>query len=113
MGTQNPDYNCDSRFPAGCLSWGPYLILPFDVAMCPCYCTGITDAPLYKKTDKSKPMGLNVAVTNAIGGQPTERGSSPILYAAAAEELNGMSFQLCALIPSAILCKVMHVHCTH
>ena len=31
---------------------------------------------LYKKTDKSKPMGANVALANAIGGQPTERGAS-------------------------------------
>ncbi|CAK0731708.1 hypothetical protein CVIRNUC_000032 [Coccomyxa viridis] len=50
---------------------------------------GITDAPLYKKTDKSKPMGANVALSNAIGGQPTERGASPILYAAACEDLAG------------------------
>lgn len=54
-----------------------------------CY-AGITDAPLYKKTDKSKPMGANVALSNAIGGQPTERGASPILYAAACEDLAGV-----------------------
>ena len=52
-------------------------------------CAGITNAPLYAKTDKSKPMGAQVAIANAIGGQPTERGSSPILYAAAAKELDG------------------------
>ncbi len=52
---------------------------------------GITDAPLYKKTDKSKPMGANVALANAIGGQPTERGASPILYAAACPNLEGMA----------------------
>ncbi|EIE20504.1 NAD(P)-binding protein [Coccomyxa subellipsoidea C-169] len=50
---------------------------------------GITNAPLYAKTDKSKPMGASVALSNAIGGQPTERGTSPILYAAAAKELDG------------------------
>ena len=54
-------------------------------------CAGITDAPLYKKTDKSKPMGANVALSNAIGGQPTERGASPILYAAACEDLAGVA----------------------
>lgn len=62
-------------------------------------CAGITDAPLYKKTDKSKPMGANVALANAIGGpqlapgQPTERGASPILYAAACPEFEGMALR--------------------
>ena len=56
---------------------------------CTC-CAGITDAPLYEKTDKSKPMGANVALSKAIGGQPTERGASPILYAAACENLAGV-----------------------
>ncbi|CAL8465703.1 g5239 [Coccomyxa elongata] len=50
---------------------------------------GITNAPLYAKTDKSDPMGASVAISNAIAGQPTERGASPILYAAAAKELDG------------------------
>jgi NAD(P)-dependent dehydrogenase (short-subunit alcohol dehydrogenase family) len=50
---------------------------------------GITKAPLYGKTDKSKPMGAQVAIAQAIGGQPTERGTSPILYAAAAPDLEG------------------------
>ena len=54
-----------------------------------CVCSGITNAPLYAKTDKSDPMGASVAITNAIAGQPTERGASPILYAAASKELNG------------------------
>lgn len=56
-------------------------------------CAGIADALLYKKTDKSKPMGANVALANAIGGQPTERGASPILYAAACSELEGMALR--------------------
>ena len=50
---------------------------------------GITDAPLYKKTDKSDPMGAQVSIASAIAGQPTERGASPILYAAASPELTG------------------------
>jgi NAD(P)-dependent dehydrogenase (short-subunit alcohol dehydrogenase family) len=50
---------------------------------------GITQAPLYDKTDKSKPMGANVAISQAIGGQPTERGASPILYTAASPEIDG------------------------
>ena len=36
-------------------------------------------------------MGAQVAVANAIAGQPTERGASPILYAAASPELTGDS----------------------
>ena len=58
---------------------------------------GITDAPLYKKTDKSDPMGAQVAVANAIAGQPTERGASPILYAAASPELTGDGPAACPL----------------
>src|SRR4051812_803225 len=54
-----------------------------------CVCLGITNAPLYAKTDKSDPMGASVAISNAIAGQPTERGASPILYAAASKELDG------------------------
>jgi len=50
---------------------------------------GITDAPLYKKTDKSDPMGAQVSIASAIAGQPTERGASPILYAAASPKLTG------------------------
>ena len=73
-------------------------------------CAGITDAPLYKKTDKSKPMGANVALSNAIGGQPTERGASPILYAAACEDLTGalhycLSLRPVPCWPLRILCK--------
>lgn len=50
---------------------------------------GITNAPLYNKTDKSKPVAASVTLSDAIGGQPTERGASPILYTAASPELNG------------------------
>lgn len=50
---------------------------------------GITKAPLYSKTDKSKPMGLNVSIAQAIGGQDTERGAGPILYAATNLGLSG------------------------
>jgi NAD(P)-dependent dehydrogenase (short-subunit alcohol dehydrogenase family) len=50
---------------------------------------GITSTPLYDKTDKTKPMGGLVATANAIAGQPAERGSMPILYAAASPEVEG------------------------
>ena len=44
-------------------------------------------------------MGAQVAIANAIAGQPTERGASPILYAAASPELTGKS---AAAAPSAL-----------
>ena len=87
-----------SQLPACTWGWpvrGAFLSGDFSVAvmllMSHKKCAGITDAPLYKKTDKSKPMGANVALSNAIGSQPTERGASPILYAAACEDLAGVA----------------------
>lgn len=50
---------------------------------------GITNAPLYDKTDKSGPIATAVTISDAIAGQPTERGASPILYTAASPELEG------------------------
>lgn len=59
---------------------------------------GITHAALYDKVDKSKPDAASVVVSDAIGGQPTERGASPVLYTAVSPELEGKG-----LIPAAPL----------
>ncbi|KAK9812671.1 hypothetical protein WJX72_001593 [[Myrmecia] bisecta] len=50
---------------------------------------GISDTPLFDKTDKSKPMGGFTSAMNVLVGQPAERGASPLLYAAASKDVEG------------------------
>ena len=51
--------------------------------------SGITDTPLFNKTDKLKPLGGAVSALNTVVGQPAERGAGPLLYAAASPDLDG------------------------
>ena len=53
------------------------------------YAASITSTPLFDKTDKTKPMSAFVNTLNPIVRQPKERGSSPLLYAAASPDLDG------------------------
>ena len=58
----------------------------------PAKCAGITDTPLFEKTDNEKPIGAATRRLKDVVGQPAERGASPLLYAAASPDVEGELF---------------------